>query len=131
MVFRNTQGTGDDIFLNIHAQPNQERNEVPTQLNVIRGHMNKRKQSASTSWLLVGDYNREPQSLSLITDKEKSVSPSEKTHGNKVLDYLIYGSSNGNTFKEMEKSKYQAKVWHNRLTDSDHKAVFFSLIKKQ
>ncbi|XP_016950904.2 cytolethal distending toxin subunit B homolog [Drosophila biarmipes] len=115
---------GNDVFLNIHAEPTGIRNEVPDQLDAIRNHM--RTHAPLSSWLLAGDFNRMPSSLQLQPYNEQFVVPPLNTHGNKILDYLILGSNDVRVFQQMVRNPYSGIV-DLTLTGSDHKAVHFSL----
>lgn len=60
LILRHNQTT-DEIFLTIHVEPTDIKNEVPDQLNVIITYLNRYRKGAS--WLLAGGFNREPNDI--------------------------------------------------------------------
>lgn len=125
LVLQNNQNNQKnyDIILNIHAEPTRKRNEVITQLKIIRTYMNTIRKP--TSWLLAGDFNQLPEDIiSELKSQEQIVTPNDNTHATHILDFLIYGSPDVQIFSKMKNSQYKGEIVEKDLI-SDHKAVHF------
>lgn len=92
---------GTDVFFSIHALANGGR-DAPAIVNSVFNHFRGR---SDINWMILGDFNRNPESLRLELDLETRVrtaivSPSIATQrSGGILDYAIVGNS-GSGFRD-------------------------------
>lgn len=94
---------GSDYFFNVHALASGG-SDAPALVTAVHDHFNN---IPNTTWLIAGDFNREPAALQAsldtrVTNNIRIINPHFATHAgatgsNRILDYAIVGRTSPTT----------------------------------